>query len=407
MLTFLLDGEFLTRSRVRLWAVGLVIAFGASLVFLAVTAHGLNDFKGRPLGTDFADVYTAGMLARDGVPAAAYDPARHYRQQQATFGIETPYYGWHYPPFFLAIASALAAFPYIPALLLWLGATLAAYLWAMRALQRAGPAPELLRDRMWLLLVLAFTAVFVNLVHGQNGFFTTTLMAGALALIDRRPIVAGVLFGLMAYKPQFAVLIPIVLVSDCRWKTLAAAAVTVAVLVVMATFAFGPGIWPAFAGSSEFSRVVVLEQGNTGFEKIQSVFAAVRLIGGSVGAAYAAQAAVSLLVAMALVMLWRGPASMTLKGAGLCLGLLLATPYCLDYDLMLLAPAIALLASEGRARGWRPGEMLVLSALWLMPIAVRLVAGATHISLGSVLMALCFVLIMRRAMQGRFVALAA
>ena len=407
MLTFLLDGEFLTRSRVRLWAVALLVAFGASLIYLAVTAHGLGDFKGRPLGTDFSDVYTAGMLARDGVPEAAYDPARHYRQQQAIFGIDTPYYGWHYPPFFLGIAGGLAALPYIPALILWLAATMAAYLWAMRALQRDGPAPELLRDRMWLLLVLAFPAVFVNLVHGQNGFFTTALLAGALAVIDRRPIVAGVLFGLMAYKPQFAVLIPVVLAASGHWRTLGTAVLTVAALAAMATLAFGFEVWPAFFSSSGFSRMVVLEQGGTGFEKIQSAFAAVRLLGGSVAAAYAAQAAVTLGVTSALVVLWRGPASPALKGAGLCLGLLLATPYCLDYDLMLLAPAIALLASEGRARGWRPGEMLVLSALWVMPIAVRLVAGATHIPFGPVVMAICFALIVRRSMHHRFAALAA
>jgi hypothetical protein len=407
VLKLLLDGEFLTRARARLWAVGLLVAFVCSIVFLAATAHGLNDFKGRPLGTDFSDVYTAGMLARDGLPQSAYEPATHYRQQQATFGINTPFYGWHYPPFFLGVASVLAAFPYLAALMLWLGLTLGAYVWAMRELQRAGPAADLLKDRVWWLLVLAFPAVFVNLVHGQNAFFTTALIAGGLALLDRKPVAAGILFGLMAYKPQFAVLIPVVLVASGRWKTLAAAAATVAALIAAATLMFGPGIWPAFFGSSEFSRVVVLEQGNTGFEKIQSVFAAVRLVGGPVAAAYGVQAMVSALVTLALVMLWRGQASMELKGAGLCLGVLLATPYCLDYDLVLLAPAIALLAAEGRARGFLRGEVLLLSVVWLMPIAVRNVAGATHVPVGALLVAAAFALIVRRALAGRFVALAA
>ena len=401
MLAALLDGEFASRARLRLWASGLIIAFVASIAFLAVTAQGLNDFKGRPLGTDFSDVYTAGMLARDGVPDAAYDPPRHYRQEQAIFGLDTQFYGWHYPPFFLLVAGELAALPYIPALLLWLVASLAAYVWAMRALQRAGPASELVRDPLWLLLVLAFPAVFINFVHGQNAFATVALAAGGLALLDRRPLAAGVLFGLMAYKPQFAVLLPVALIAGGRWKALAAAAATLGGLVAIATIVFGPGIWPAFFGSSEFSRVVVLEQGSTGFEKIQSVFAAVRLLGGSISTAYAVQGVVSLLIAGALALLWRGAASQALKGAGLCLAMLLATPYCLDYDLMLLAPAIGLLAGEGRASGWHRGELLLLAALWLMPVVVRILASATHFALGPVLLALGFALVARRAAISR------
>ena len=59
------------------------------------------------------------------------------------------------------------------------------------------------------------------------------------------------------------------------------------------------------------------------------------------------------------------------KGAALCLGALLATPYRLDYDLMLLAPAIALIAAEGVARGFLPYERLALALLWITPVAAR------------------------------------
>ena len=73
--------------------------------------------------------------------------------------------------------------------------------------------------------------------------------------------------------------------------------------------------------------------------------------GGGIALAYAAQGAVTLLIAAALVWLWRGAAAFPLKAAGLLIGSVLATPYSLDYDLMLLAPAIAYLATDGmRAR---------------------------------------------------------
>jgi len=285
--------------------------------------------------------------------------------------------------------------PYLPALILWQAVSFLLYLAAMALLTRRP------RDPMGLLLVLAFPAVFMNLSHGQNGFLTAALFAGALAVLDKRPIVAGVLLGLVAYKPQFAILIPLVLAASVRWKTFAAAAATVAALVLAAALAFGPEIWSAFFASTHFSRTVVLEQGGTGFEKIQSVFAAMRLLGGSVNAAYAAQAIATLSVAVTLVALWRSPASPECKGAGLCLGALLATPYCLDYDMMLLAPAIALLALDGRSRGFLPYEKAVLAALWLFPIAARGVAGTTHVPLGLIAMALGFALVLRRGLANR------
>lgn len=397
MLTILLNGDFLTRERVRLWSVGFILATLAALVFLAATAHGLNDYKGRPLGTDFSDVYAAGGLARDGLAGVAYDSARHYHQEQALFGLETPFYGWHYPPFFLLVATALSDLSYIPALLLWQILTCGAYLVAMRALLRNGPAPELARDPLWLLLALAFPAVFVNLTHGQNGFLSAALLAGGLALLKPRPIAAGILFGLLAYKPQFGLLIPLALAAGRQWKSFASAAATVVLLAALATLCFGVEVWSAFLQSTHFSRTVVLEQGGTGFYKIQSAFAAVRLLGGSIAFAYAVQLAVTTALAAALVLLWRGPAPAAVKGAGLCLGALLSTPYCLDYDLMLLAPALALLASEGRRSGFRVGEVLILSALWLVPAAAREFAGVTHLALVPLLMGISFAFVMRRS----------
>ena len=401
-LSLLRDGEFLTGARLRLWAGALLIGFAAAILFLALTAHGLSDYKGRPLGTDFSDVYTAGMMARDGTPAAAYDPALHYAQEQAVFGVNTPFYGWHYPPFFLAVARALAGVPYVPALILWQAAGVALYLAAMGLLLRNEGA----HGSAWLLFALAFPAVFVNLTHGQNGFLTAALFAGALAVLDKRPIAAGILFGLVAYKPQFGILIPLVLAASARWRCFAAAAATVASLVLLATLMFGADIWVTFFASTHFSRTVVLEQGATGFEKIQSVFAAIRLLGGPVDLAYAAQAVTTLGVAAALVVLWRSAASMAVKGAGLCLGALLVTPYCLDYDMMLLAPAIALLAAEGRARGFKPYEKTALAALWLIPIAARGVAASTLIPVGLIVMILAFTFTIRRAARQTSPALA-
>jgi hypothetical protein len=228
---------------------------------------------------------------------------------------------------------------------------------------------------------------------------TAALLGSALALLDRRPIVSGILIGCLAYKPQFGLLIPLVLIVSARWRVFASAAVTVAVMALAVTVAFGTEVWSAFFSSGTFTRTIVLEQGGTGWFKIQSVFSWVRMWGGGIALAYIMQAAVTLALAAALCWLWRSRASFALKAAGLLIGTLLATPYSLDYDLMLLAPAIAYLATDGIARGLAPFEKTMLAALWIVPIIARSVPQATLIPLAVPIMLIAFAFLLRRAMN--------
>jgi hypothetical protein len=253
-------------------------------------------------------------------------------------------------------------------------------------------------DLLWLLLAVGFPGVIINLGQGHNGFLTAAIFAAALTQFDRRPILAGVLIGLIAYKPQFGLLLPLVLAASGRWRVFAAAAATVGALALMVTLAFGTEVWTAFLASTKFTRTVVLEEGQTGWYKIQSVFSWVRMWGGGIDLAYAAQTAVTLAVAASLVWIWRGKAAFPLKAAILLIGTLLATPYSLDYDLMLLAPAIAFNAADGLARGFAPWEKTMLVALWLVPLVARSVPEATLIPLAVPTMLLAFLLLLRRAM---------
>ena len=391
------SGAWLTRERMRLVAFALLAAFVLGAGFLIATSNGLNDRFGRPLGTDFSNVYAAGSYVLDGEPAAPFDPARQFAREQAIFGQATQFYGWHYPPFFLGLAGLLATMPYWLALIAWQGVTLLLYLLAMRAI--VSPHPEVASDRLWLLLALAFPAVFINLGQAHNGFLTAALIGAALTQLDRRPLVAGMLIGLLAYKPQFGPLIPLVLIATGRWRVFAAAAATAAVMTIAVTLAFGVDVWSAFLATGKFTRTVVLEQGGTGWYKIQSVFSWVRMWGGGLALAYAAQGVVMLAVAAALIWLWRSPAAFPLKAAGLLIGSLLATPYSLDYDLMLLAPAIAYLALDGSQRGFGAHEKTILAALWIVPLVARSVPQATLIPLAVPVMLLAFVLLLRRAMK--------
>ncbi|HEY1474686.1 MAG TPA: glycosyltransferase family 87 protein [Pseudolabrys sp.] len=394
------SGSWLTRERVRLVAIVLLAAFAIGAAFLITTSNGLNDRFGRPLGTDFSNVYAAGTYVLGGEPTAPFDPAKQFAREQAIFGQATQFYGWHYPPFFLALAGLLATMPYWLSLVVWQGVTLGLCLLAIRAIVFSSPSPAGGGiENLWLLLALAFPAVFINLGQAHNGFLTAALAGAALVMLVERPILAGVLIGCLAYKPQFGLLIPLVLIASGRWRTFAAAAATVAAMTLAVTLAFGLDVWSAFFATGKFTRTVVLEQGGTGWYKIQSIFSWVRMWGGSVALAYAVQGAVTLAVAAMLAWLWRSPAAFPLKAAGLLIGSLLATPYSLDYDLMLLAPAIAYLVLDGFTRGFGVYEKTVLAALWIMPLIARSIPRATLIPLAVPIMLLAFALLLRRAMN--------
>jgi len=428
------SGAWLTRERVRLVAFAVLVASVAGFLYLVVTANGLIDRQGRPLGTDFSNVYAAGTLVLDGNPEAPFDLPQQHAREQKIFGEATPFYGWHYPPFFLFIAAALALLPYGIALAVWQAVTLGLYVLTIRAIlhascggaQRAKPesitpepsglvseknlwtrwlwSPALARDARaagmtidWLLLALAFPAVLINIGHGQNGFLTAALLGAALAQLDRRPLVAGILFGLLAYKPQFGLMVPLALMAGGRWRCFVAAAAAVALLAVATTFAFGPHVWQAFFDSTRFTRLVALEQGDTGWYKIQSIFAWARMWGAPISLAYALQATAIVALGAALVRLWRGAAPYPLKAAALCLAAILATPYTFDYDMVVLAPAIAFFAADDLARGFGPWEKTALAALWLTPLIARTVAHATLVPLGVPAMLVIFILLLRRS----------
>ena len=256
VLDILRTGDWLTYERVRRIAVALICAYVAAVGYLVVTANGPVDALGRPLGTDFSNVYAAGTYVLEGRPQAPFDPALQYAREQAIFGPDTPFYGWHYPPFFLFVAAGLALLPYGLALAVWQIATFLLYLVSIRAILAAAPIGGGTNDdnrtvpALALLLAAAFPAVFVNLSHGHNGFLSAALMGAALVTLDRRPVVAGVLFGLLVYKPQFGLMVPFVLAATGRWRTFAAAAATAMLLVLLATIAFGPQVWEAFAASN-------------------------------------------------------------------------------------------------------------------------------------------------------------
>lgn len=380
------SGSWLTRERLRVYPLLFGAGLGAAIFALVATRAGMLDHAGRPLGTDFSQVWIAGGEIWAGHPAQPYDNAAHAAAQTAVFGTVDGYYSWPYPPYFLAVAALAAPLPYLWALGLWQGSTILAYLAAVFRAGRVSPAAR----GAALGLALGFPAVAINLMHGHNGFLTAGLLTGGALLLPHRPILAGALLGLLAYKPQFALAVPVALVAGGHWRGAAAAAATVVAATAATVAAFGLEPWHGFVASLAFTRRVVLEEGGPGFAKMQSAFAAVRLLGGPVSLAYGVQAAVTSGTLAALAWLWRSEADGRFKLAALLTASLLTTPYCMDYDTVLLGPALAALASVGSERGFGPYAKTSLAVAWVMPLLARPSAGVLGVPLGVAVMLILF-----------------
>lgn len=391
MLDFLKQAPWLTRQRLVVYPKLFLAVYVISAIAWLAKGHGLIDPAGHPIGADFIDPWSASWLTLHGTSSAVYDVPRLWSVERIAVNYPSVgFAGFHYPPTYLLIVWPLALLPYAWSLLAWTAITFALYLVVMYAIDSR-------RDSLWL--AIAFPGALVNLTNGQNGFLTLALLGGALLTLERRPILAGVMFGLMSYKPQYGILVPIFLLATGRWRAIAAAAITVAVLAAVSFGIFGEQTWRAFFASIPFTRHVVLEQGGSGFGKLQSAFAAARLWGFGVATSYAVQAVVSLIAAVVAIWIWRRTRNFDLHAAALATGVLLMTPYMMDYDLVILALPIAWLALDGLRAGFMPWEKSLLVFAWLLPLFARSIATGLLIPVAPLAMLLLLADIARRSAQ--------
>ncbi len=353
---------------------------------------------------DFVSFWTAGQLALEGRAADAYREQPHFLAQLALHGDpEWGYLAFFYPPFFLLLSAGFALLGYFTALCLWLAASCAGYVAALRAL-----VPKGLREggSIWVLF-LGYPAVMINAGFGQNGFLSTALLGGAAVWLDRRPALAGVCLGCLAYKPQLGLIVPLALAAAGRWRSFAVASATVVILAAAATLAFGTDIWPAFLADMAVARRNWLEPVNPPYlDYLTTIYGAVRLHGGSLGLAYGAQAVVSVAAAFMLVRALRqrapGARSGRAEGAAIAACVPFCSPFMLEYDLVILAVPMAWLLGEALRDGFRRGEAVALLGAFLTPALFKVTLFDNMLRLAAIpAAALLFAMLLRRMTERR------
>lgn len=397
MISRLRTGDWLTRDRVVAYAGILVVFEILVLLFFVLGTHGMIVDLDKAVTTTFASYYGAGLLAVEGTSRLAYDQAAHLEAIRRVTAPGIAYIYYYYPPVFLLVCAALALLPYLAAFYLFQAVTFAAYLGVGRAILRE-------KGVLGWLLLLASPAVYWTLGLGQNAFLTAAAFGGALLLVDRRPFLAGLLFGLVCYKPHFGLLIPIALVAGGHWRAFSGAAVSVLGLVALSLLVFGWQTWGdyllLFSGSSG-----TYEQGDVDLAAFITPFGGARLVGIPVPVAYGLQVVSALVAAAAVGWTWRRRLSLPVRAAVLCAAVPVAVHVALLYDMVLSAIALFWLIRAARDSGWVPWEKTLLVLVLITPLVSRFPFGlAWHIPLGPLasitLLALAVLHARREALVG-------
>src|SRR3954453_14317386 len=384
--TFKTAGE---QASIPPWLVRVCLVLAVANLTLCGVAYfshwWVYDPNGLGIPTDFVNVWAAGRLVLDGLPAQAYDWDIQKQVEVAKLGQDfVGYFAWHYPPPFLFVASWLAQLPYQLAFMGWAGVSFLPFLVAMRAI---------VGHPFGYLLALAIPMAFINARGGQKGFLTEALIGGALYLIPVRPVLAGICLGLLTYKPQYGLLFPIVLIATQRWTAFVSGGVTAMVLVLTSSLAFGLESWHAFFHWLPTFSQAFLTEGKATWWKLQSLFSLVRYLGGTEQLAWSFQWVLTGGVAVVLVLMWRSRVTYSVKAAALAAGTLLTTPYLFMYDMMVLAIPVAFLVRMGLRTGFRWYELPALGCG--LALVVSFAFFGQPVGLGATLMVA--VLVLRRA----------
>ena len=340
-------------------AVELTAMFAAAMffayVFFAVkfTLEGKQTYH---FG-DFFALWTSAVITHGGDAAVNFDAdALHLRQ--VALGMNPDGYNpFPYPPTFLLLLGPLGALPLHLAFYVFMVPAFLAYLLAM--------AWGRWREWWWTLAACIAPATGITLISGQTGYLSGALMVAGLRLLPSHPALSGLMFGLLTYKPQLGVLIPVALLALRAWRAAAAACLTFAALVAASGAVYGFGLWGLWLHSiteyaTRFHPVV-------GY--MPTIYANAIMLGAPRGLAWALQLAISLPVGYGVWRAFRDEGPSGRACALLLVGTYLATPHAFNYDMPMMTAALTwyFVSRQREARPFDVGEIFAVLLAFVMP----------------------------------------
>jgi hypothetical protein len=359
---------FLTRHWPLALAAALAGLYGWAVLAATATGHdGAIGPRFNAPGADWVIFLAAARAFFTG------DLAHIYDQVWITQAVNTGFAHWlsgpepfplfPYPPVFLMLVLPFAKLPVGWSLTLSQLVTFGALALAVRRLAADRAA--------YLFLVGALMlcpAASNNVLAGQNAFLTLALIAGGVLCRPGRPLLAGALLGLVIFKPQYFLLLPLALVAARDGRAVTGMAVSALLFAAASVLLFGPGLWWDWINVYLHPQhTMAVNATDWGHMWDESVSTCVTLLGAPGWLARAAQGLAMLAAAGAVWRAFRRDLPAEVQLGILLAAALLASPHVSPYDLILAALAGLILAArmgEG-ARDPRPLALILPLMAWL------------------------------------------
>ncbi len=384
--------EWLNRRRILVYSWSLIVVFVVMGFYWFITGSGISDRRNLPFGTDFICFYAASDMAKEGRILDIYNITKAWEKETEIVGHFINPVGWYYPPTFLLFVFPLSYLPYIASLAIWITSTLIIYVAVLR---------RIVPDPLIYSLALAFPGALQNILHGQNGFLTASLLGWGLFLLQGNPWLGGLLLGVLSYKPHLAFLVFVALVAGKYWKALGGAMISAAILALSSILFFDPDVWLTFKQQMPFVTSLI-ESGYLPWAKLSTVFALSMLLGLGAKASYAVQGLFTVGMTLAVFWVWyKRNLPFSLKIPFLIASIFMVTPYAFQYDLVILALAMAWYGWEAHTNGWKPYEKLTLLTMWVMPLINDPIAKLIKIQIVPLVLLGFLVLALRRILENR------
>jgi hypothetical protein len=339
--------------------------------------------------SDFLYYRVASSLVLEGNASIIYDFSAFLGILEQMTGNPFPI-AWFYPPIYIFMVWPLSLLPYNASLFIWLLIPLSGLI---TVVYKIAPNPRT------ILICIAFPATLINFDYGQNGLISAVLLGWGLFLLDRRPAAAGIFLGLLSYKPQLAVLIPLALVASHNWRALTSAFVTFASFSILSVIFFGYETWTGFYNNIT-SAGEVLQQGSQGFIQNWAImitpYSLARLLDLPPAISYLIQGLSMLSVSVVTYWVWSRYKSAPLRNSVLVICTLMFTPHAFEYDSVILALPMAWIAWEGYTKHWLRGEKVFLIIIWLSLLLSKVVIKFADFQIIPLIIGLFLFLAIRR-----------
>ena len=345
---------------------GLLVALYAWVILLTTIPYpGKIGLDYNTLGTDWMVFYGAIRSVLDGNTALIFDGDRFTDFLNSAFAglLSSPldFRPWAYPPSFLVMLLPFAGLGFLGS---YVAFQMASGALLARTLLSSTPVPS----PMLLVAVLACPASAINVINGQAVFLVAALIVGGFCLLERRPWLGGLVLGLLTFKPQFCVLVPIALIAAGQWRALLGSGVSAFAMMIASGLMFGWELWLGWFPLIVENFISPSEKWITyGRMWGHSVYACVVLLGVPARLASWVQLLAMLGSAVAVVMAFRSRLGTREKTAVFLAAAVLAAPHSGPYDvtLLVISAAFWLMSDPAPLPLWC---WTLAFMVWLLPI---------------------------------------